>query len=179
MKYTKPTKINKNKLLKTRWLEVEQHEFTMSDKRYQYDIVVRSDCVIVVVIDEEQNLILVEQYRYPVNAVSLGFPMGGIDSGEAPLNAAKRELYEEVGLKGEQFDLIGKFNPVPGLSSQTAYVYTVKVEKIDESELSIIDTDEGIQRIKIIPLCNIKKFILNKLITDGYSISAAMYLLSI
>src|SRR5580693_5017262 len=45
----------------------------------------------------ERNVVLIEEYRYAVDAVLLEFPAGTIDAGETPLAAAQRELREETG----------------------------------------------------------------------------------
>ena len=50
-------------------------------------------------LDTEDNLILVRQYRENLETETLEFPAGGIDPGETPKEAIIREVYEEAGLK--------------------------------------------------------------------------------
>lgn len=50
-------------------------------------------------LDAEDNLVFVRQYRENLEAETLEFPAGGIEAGETPKEAIIREVYEEVGLK--------------------------------------------------------------------------------
>ena len=52
-----------------------------------------------IALDEQQRLILVEQFRYAVGKVTLETPAGKIEPGEETIITAKRELEEETGLK--------------------------------------------------------------------------------
>ena len=70
---------------------------TASGRETTREIVEHSDCVAVVVIDAEDNILLVKQYRKPVEKELLEVPAGGIDAGEDPVSAVKRELREETG----------------------------------------------------------------------------------
>ena len=70
--------------------------------------------VLVIPIDENSNYLLVEQKRAISDKTMIEFPNGGIEKGEAELDAAKRELSEELGLEGEMVYL-GKFAPFSNL----------------------------------------------------------------
>jgi ADP-ribose pyrophosphatase len=56
-----------------------------------------SDIVIVVPFLDDQTLIMVKQYRYPLHKTLLEFPAGHIKNGEDPKDTAVRELAEETG----------------------------------------------------------------------------------
>ena len=64
---------------------------------------------------EENEVYLVRQFRYPFHAVLTEAPAGKIDSGETPLDAAKRELKEETGLLADEWTDLG------GLYTSVAY----------------------------------------------------------
>ncbi len=58
------------------------------------------DWVQIVAIDEDDKLILVEQYRHGLEIISLELPTGGMEAQDGdPLSAARRELAEENGLR--------------------------------------------------------------------------------
>ena len=58
------------------------------------EIVEHADCVAVVVLDEENNVVMVRQLREVVGKTLLEIPAGGIDAGEEPVESVRRELQE-------------------------------------------------------------------------------------
>ena len=76
-----------------------------------YHTVEGPDSVNVVALSKQGNILLVEQYRHPVNRVMLEIPAGHVDRGEAPLAAAQRELIEETGYSGGTWHALGMHFP--------------------------------------------------------------------
>ena len=70
-----------------------------------YYRVVCPDGVILAVLYREDRFVLVKQFRPNLDAYTLEFPAGGIDLGESPLEAANRELWEEVGISARLLEL--------------------------------------------------------------------------
>ena len=77
----------------------------------------------VVAVDEDDNILMVKQYRYPISKIMYEVPAGKLDFGEDPINCAKRELEEETGYKANNFDLIGSLYPAPAYSNEIIYIY--------------------------------------------------------
>ena len=72
--------------------------------------------VSIVALDQHQNVYLMDEYRYTVDSSLIGLPCGGVDAGEKPIDAAKKELEEEAGLLAGKWTFIGDFLASPGLS---------------------------------------------------------------
>ena len=80
-------------------LLVDQAELP-DGKRASREVVLHPGGVAVLPLDEEGNVTLVQQYRYPFHQVILELPAGKLDAGEPHETAARRELSEETGSGG-------------------------------------------------------------------------------
>ncbi|TVR13073.1 MAG: NUDIX hydrolase [Planctomycetota bacterium] len=70
-----------------------------------------------------QRLVLVRQYRYPIQAWTLEIPAGTRESGEEPLATAQRELAEEAGLAAQTWQELTRFYPAVGVSDEEMILY--------------------------------------------------------
>ena len=61
------------------------------------EIVELSDCIAVIAVDKDDNVLLVKQYRKAIGKELLEIPAGGIDPGENPDETVRREMQEETG----------------------------------------------------------------------------------
>ncbi len=78
------------------------------------DIVHHVRSVVLLPVPEPGSIILIRQYRYPVNRWLWELPAGSVDEGEEPDAAAKRECHEEIGQVPETIVRLGSFSPTPG-----------------------------------------------------------------
>jgi ADP-ribose pyrophosphatase len=62
----------------------------------------------------DDRMVLIAQYRFAVRETLLEFPAGTLESGEAPLECARRELIEETGYRAEHWRALGVTYPSPG-----------------------------------------------------------------
>ena len=88
-------------------------------RRYGEGCPVASEAVCIVPVLPDGRLVLIKEFRYPVNAWVVAFPAGLIDPGEDEAAALGRELAEEVGLRvrAELGERAVRFLPQAGLSS--------------------------------------------------------------
>ena len=77
----------------------------------------------VVALDQENRVILVRQFRYPMGEVVLELPAGKLEKGEDPAAAALRELSEETGLVPGDFRFLGESYSSPGIFTEKIYLY--------------------------------------------------------
>jgi ADP-ribose pyrophosphatase len=86
------------------------------------DVVVHGPAVAIVPVSDD-TLTLVRQQRVPAGGKVLELPAGGIDDGEAPLAAAKRELQEETGLHGGDWVETATFFMSPGYTDEKMHLF--------------------------------------------------------
>jgi len=79
--------------------------------------------VAVVPVNKNGQVILIKQYRYPVNEILIEIPAGKLDAGEPPAACAKRELYEEAGaVDGKMVHLVTIYTS-PGFSDEKMEIF--------------------------------------------------------
>jgi len=116
------------------------------DRQTTREIIEHSDCVAIVAVDADDNILLVRQFRKPVEKELLEIPAGGIEFGEDPVTAVSRELQEETGFLPGKVEQLGGFYSAPGYC--TEYLYLYLASDLTPSQLYAEDTDS----IKIVPV---------------------------
>jgi len=125
-------------------------------------------CVIIP-IDAEGKIYLVRQHRYPLDKYTLEFPKGSTD-GEEPLEAAKRELEEEIGHSSTNWKKLGEIHPIISHSNSTGYGYLAEdIYKIENPRKDPLDKD-SIQ-IEIYTKDEVIELIKSGEITDSPTVS--------
>lgn len=115
------------------------------------------DACAIVYVDENNNIMLENQFRYPLGFVSKEIPAGKLNTSlEDHLECAKREFEEETGLISLDMKYLGKFAVSLAYSTQVVYLYyTNKVIKGNEN----LDSDEFLSTYKVpfneaLKMCN-------------------------
>ncbi len=78
---------------------------------------------VMMAVDEKKRVMLVKQYRLPANRSLWELPAGKIDEGESVLQAARRELIEETGLRAKKWKKLVSFFPSPGYVEEKMTIY--------------------------------------------------------
>lgn len=126
----------------------------------------------IIPIDEDNNTWLVGQFRYTLNEYSWEIPEGGALIPQDPLEAAKKELAEEVGLAAKNWELIAKLHNSNSVTDEIAFIYVAR----DLSEtFAELDETEVIERRKL-PLTEAIQMVLDGQITDSMSVAGLLKL---
>jgi 8-oxo-dGTP pyrophosphatase MutT (NUDIX family) len=150
----KKIKIISSKILyKGQWLTVRQDNFIKPDGTTAvYEVVSRKNLVVIVPFDGTK-LQLVQQYRYASDQISLEFPQGFIEANEEPIEAAKRELTEEIGAYNPKISLLGEIWTSSGFLEQKLHIfkadsYTKGSSNPDSTETDLKVTDYSINQVE-------------------------------
>ena len=163
-------KIKKTKKYKGKNINIALYETKLNGTIISQEIVEQGNVVAVLAIDDDDEVILVNEFRYPVGYV-LEIPAGTVDKSETPLKCAKRELLEETGYKAKKIEHLIRFFPKLGYNTQIIDCYVAtELTKISEPNL---DEDEliTVKKIKFRKLLNM---INNGKIYGSYTICAVM-----
>ena len=94
------------------------------------------DWVDVIALTADFDILLVDQYRYPVRQVRTEFPAGAVDKHEPPLRAIQRELREETGYVSEDWHLLGSASVNPAWQTNRIHSYlALNVRRTAEQDL--------------------------------------------
>lgn len=113
-------------------LHVDQVELP-NGKHSTREIVKHPGAVAVIALTHDNKLVLVEQFRKPLEKSILEIPAGKLDPGEDPLDTASRELEEETGYRAGRLEYITSFYTSPGFSNEILYLYLATDLKIVEN----------------------------------------------
>ncbi|ADQ14811.1 NUDIX domain-containing protein [Halanaerobium hydrogeniformans] len=109
------------------------------------ELVEHSGGVSVLAENDEGKVLLIKQYRYPVDEVIYEIPAGKLEIDEEIVECASRELREETGYQAEEFSELYRFYPTPGYSTEVIYIYKAKGLSYVGTEL-----EEG-EYIEVVP----------------------------
>ena len=91
-----------------------------------YYVIERPDAAIVFPLTGKGEVVLVRQYRPAIDRVELGLPAGLVEEGEEPEKAARRELREETGYAGGEWEFLGAVASSPSLKDNWAHLYLAR-----------------------------------------------------
>lgn len=110
------------------WLRVDIDEVELPDGRtYDYTLI-RSDRhgAAILAFDEQGQVLMEREFRYPVGQVIWQLPGGLLDSGETPLAAAQRELLEETGHVAENWRRLGSIWDNPAFEDMLIHIFVAE-----------------------------------------------------
>jgi ADP-ribose pyrophosphatase len=124
---------------------------------------------IALVENDKVELLLVQSYRYATDSVDWELPAGGVESGDDPIETAKREVLEETGWETTDHELLYTYYPIISVSDTLFYIVRCKATL----DTGAFDTNE-VKAVKWFPIAELRQMILDQKIKDGYSLSALL-----
>jgi ADP-ribose pyrophosphatase len=132
------------------------------------------DWVNVIALTDKDEVVLITQYRHGSDTLTLEIPGGCVDSSDgSPLVAAKRELEEETGYSGGEWEELGWTDPNPALFSNRCYAYLARGVTLTKAQA--LDGNEEIE-VQTVPLGSIPQLIQERRVTHSLVISGFYFL---
>ena len=135
------------------WLVVEHHTVELPDGRLlpNWPWIITPDYINVVAVTEDEHFLCFRQVKYGIDGATLAVVGGYIKEGEAPLEAAQRELLEETGYESADWLSLGSYLVDPNrgiatghlfLARQARYVTPRDADDLEEQELLLLTRAE-------------------------------------
>jgi ADP-ribose pyrophosphatase len=139
-------------------------------KEAHREVVEHPGGVCIAALTDDEQILLVSQFRYPYYEEILEIPAGKLSVGEIPLECGKRELKEETGAAASQYTDLGILYPSPGYSDEKIYMYLAEDLTFGEMQL---DEDEFLDVVRM-PLKEAVQMILENKISDAKTQTAIL-----
>lgn len=128
-------------------INVHTDKITLVDgTEAQREVVDHPGGVAIVGLTENNEVLMVRQFRYPYKETIYEIPAGKLEKGEDPREAAIREFREECGAVAEKFEPLGEIYPTPGYCGEIIRIFYATDLTFGEQEL---DEDEYLEVIKM------------------------------
>ena len=111
-----------------------------------YYVIERPDAAIIFPLTQSEEVVLVRQYRPPLGRMELGLPAGLVEEGEKPETAARRELSEETGYAGGEWEPLGVLASSPSLKDNHAHLFLAR--GVEEKAVPDPDEHELVEVVK-------------------------------
>ncbi|MDO4434356.1 MAG: NUDIX hydrolase [Alysiella sp.] len=163
------TQISSETLVANTFLHINRDRIRLPNGNEHERIVVRhSGAACVLAVTDEQQVVLVRQWRYAAGRILLEIPAGKLDNGEDPEQCALRELGEETPYTAQKLEKIMAFYSAPGFCDEVLHLYraigltpnsTLKPDCDEFVETVLLDKNAVRQAIKNGEICDAKTLI--------------------
>ncbi len=139
-------------------------------KTVQLEMVRHPGASAVVPVRDDGQVVLIRQYRHAAGGMIYEIPAGRLNSGEDPLDCAKRELAEEAGQQAAQWDRLGSIFTTPGFTDEKIHLFLArKLTPVAQA----LEHDEVIEVVEV-PLQEVITMIHQGEVIDGKTICGLM-----
>ena len=165
--------VGSEKIFEGKIINVVKDHVKLENGAFAYREVVYHHGGVCILALENNQIILVKQFRYPNRLETLEIPAGKLEQNEDTKECAFREFEEETGYRANDMQFIMKVLPSPGYTNEWLYLYEAKDFAQVEDSLPC-DEDEVIEILKL-DLEEAYNKIVSGEIVDAKTVIAIMY----
>ncbi len=141
-----------------------------NEKLTTREVIRHNGAVAVIPLTEDNKVIMVRQYRYPLERVTLEIPAGKLEKGEDPYSAVVRELQEETGAQAKEIQCLGKIHPSVAILDECITLYFARGLSFTNQS----PDDDEFLLVEAIPLRELCDMVMEGKITDAKTQIAAL-----
>ena len=160
-------------LLERRWISVHEDHVRLANGHEieEFHVIGAPSWAGILAVTESDDVVLVRQYRHGITGESLELPAGVIETGEAPLDAAKRELLEETGYASERWEPIASVATEPSRHTVRAHFFCA----LDAKQVAAHSPDASEEiEIVLVPKSALIELVLRGDVAHGVHIGAIL-----
>ncbi len=134
-------------IFKGKIVDLSVHEVELPNGELaKRELVKHPGAVAIVALDEDQNVLLIRQFRLGAGQVLIELPAGTLEPDEPPAECADRELREETGYRAAHLERIGGWYMAPGYTTEYIHLFVASHLTYDPIEA---DADEFIELVRM------------------------------
>lgn len=174
MKKFEEKTISTEEIYKGRIINVQKDEVTLPNgKTASRELVKHPGAVAIIPVTKEGKIVMVEQYRKPLEQSIIEIPAGKLEPGEAPEKTAMRELEEETGYGAKIFEKIYSFATSPGFADEIIHLYAA-TDLYQIEQPASPDEDEFVELMEV-SIEEAERLVEKQQIYDAKTILAIMW----
>ncbi|MCM3502809.1 NUDIX hydrolase [Microbacterium sp. P26] len=128
----------------------------------------------VIAIDDEERVVLIQQYRHPIKERDWEIPAGLLDvAGEPPMETAKRELTEEADLAADRWQHLVSMHTTPGGNDEVVHLFLARGLRAVETDFER-EHEESDMRLERVPLADVIDGVLAGRLRNGILATGAL-----
>ena len=148
--------LSRKTIIDNKFLKVYEDEVELPNGHIipDYSVIEKQSFSMVVALDKDNNVITIDEYKYAIGKTIHTLPAGCFNTGESPLETAKRELMEETGYSGGIWEDLGEYYEYPSKDSHVVRFF--KATGVERTSHMSHETTENIA-LRVINLEKLKK----------------------
>jgi 8-oxo-dGTP pyrophosphatase MutT (NUDIX family) len=157
------------------WLDVRIADVELPDGRHLAHRLIRTaPGAGVVAVSADRRVLLIWRHRFITGTWGWEIPLGRVEDGEPPADAAAREFEEETGWQPGPLRHLLTVQPTPGISDSEHHVYQA------DGATHVGEPEDGFESEKIawVPLADVRSLIGGKEIMSGTTLAVLLYVLA-
>lgn len=167
--------LSREEIFKGKVIDVAVDEVQLPDgSTATRELVFHPGAVAIIPITADDKLVMVKQFRKPLEKVILEIPAGKIDPGETvPIETARRELEEETGYSAQVLEPVTEMYVSPGFANEILHIFYA--EGLTKVENPLPQDEDEVLELYELTLEEAKQEIRNGLICDAKTLFAVQY----